>query len=52
MIESQPLRDQTLAGAAAAGDEPGVEDWPTGSVRESVLPLQAFADENLSWQTD
>ena len=49
MIGLQPLRDQTPAGASAAGDEPGVADWPTGSVRESALPLQAFAAENLPW---
>ena len=52
MIGLQPLRNRTPAGASAGADEPGVADWPTGSVRENALPLQAFAAENWSWQTD
>ena len=52
MIASQPLRDQTPADASAVGDELGVADWPTGFVRGNVLPLEAFAEENLQWQTD
>ena len=41
------MRDQIPADACAAGDEPGVADWPMGFVRGSALPLQAFAVGSL-----
>lgn len=39
--------DQKPVDASAAGDEPGVADWPTGFVRGNVLPHQAFDEGNL-----
>lgn len=50
-MELRPVRDQTPVDVRAAGDEPGVVDWPTGFVRGNALPLQAFAVENLPLQT-
>ena len=50
MTGLRPVRDQTPVDVYAAGDEPGVADWPTRFVRENALPLQAFAVGNWPWQ--
>lgn len=46
----RPAKGQTPVDASAAGDEPGVAGWPTGSVQGNALPLQVFAEGNLLWQ--